>query len=72
MAESRCKRCPPTIRHLKAWTQRILEFHSPSILAESATTCLAAQRLGRQFIDIDFSRKCCEDACRPLLAKAFY
>jgi site-specific DNA-methyltransferase (adenine-specific) len=35
-------------------------------MAGSFTTCLAAQRLDRQFIGIDISKEYCEDACRRL------
>ena len=50
--------------HILTWSKPGEVVLDP--MAGSGTTCLAAQRLGRQFIGIDVSREYCELACRRL------
>src|SRR5947209_11154161 len=50
--------------HILSWSNPGNVVLDP--MAGSFTTCLAAQRLGRQFIGIDISKEYCEDACGRL------
>lgn len=55
--------------HIRTWSE-----YGDVVLdcfAGSGTTCLAAQRLGRNFIGIDCSREYCELACRRLRCTLF-